>query len=83
LPLDDADRFDRAKPITQDGNVKVNSANVTTRRDAHVRAILGNGLFVLIVLGGSHDLSDGVRRFAKEQCEYIRVMSSRFHELSK
>jgi hypothetical protein len=48
-------------------------ANLAARHDAQVRAVLDNGPFALIVLGGAHDLSDSVRRLGGGHCEYIRV----------
>jgi hypothetical protein len=35
----------------------------------------------MIILGGSHDLSDNVRRLGR--CEYIRVTTRRFKEFSE
>ena len=39
------------------------------RRDAQVKGVLEKGAFGLIVLGGSHDLSDNVRRLGQGRCE--------------
>jgi hypothetical protein len=41
------------------------------RRDAQVKGVLEKGAFCLclIVLGGSHDLSDNVRRLGQGRCE--------------
>jgi hypothetical protein len=36
----------------------------------------------VIVLGGSHDLTDNVRGIVGEGCEYIRVMGHAFRQYS-
>jgi len=72
LPLEDADAFEQAKPITPEGEVKADTAKLKARRDAQVKAVLEKGAFGLIVLGGSHDLSDNVRRLGAGNCEYLR-----------
>lgn len=81
-PLDDADLLDRAKPITPSG-VKLDREKVAAREDAQVKAVMAKGGFGLIVLGGSHDLSDSVRRLGQGGCEYIRVTTRRFKEFSE
>ena len=53
------------------------------RRDAQVARVLKKRFFGLIVLGGSHDLSDNVRRLGQGRCEYIRVTTRRFKEFSE
>lgn len=81
-PLDDADLLDRAKPITPSG-VKLDTERVAAREDAQVKAVMAKGGFGLIVLGGSHDLSDSVRRLGQGRCEYIRVTTRRFKEFAE
>ena len=39
------------------------------RRNAQVEGVLEKGAFGLMVLGGSHDLSDDVRRLVQGRCE--------------
>jgi hypothetical protein len=82
LPQNDADLLDKAKPITPSG-VKLDREKVTAREDAQVKAVMDKSGFGLIVLGGSHDLSDSVRRLGQERCEYIRVTTRRFKEFSE
>lgn len=82
LPLDDADRLDMAKPVTPSG-VKIDREKVAAREDAQVKAVMDKGGIGLIVLGGSHDLSDSVRRLGQGRCEYIRVTTRRFKEFSE
>jgi hypothetical protein len=82
FPLDDADLLERAKPITPSG-VKLDRERVAAREDAQVKAVMAKGGFGLIVLGGSHDLSDSVRRLGQGRCEYIRVTTKRFKEFAE
>ena len=82
LPLDDADLLERAKPITPSG-VKLDRERVAAREDAQVKAVMAKGGFGLIVLGGSHDLSDSIRRLGQGRCEYIRVTTKRFKEFAE
>lgn len=74
LPLDDDDLLDRAKPVTPEGKLRFDMEKMMARHDAQVKAVLEKGLFRLIVLGGSHDLSDNVG---------WAVMRLRFISLSK
>lgn len=81
LPLDDANLLDRAKPITPSG-VKLDREKIAAREDAQVKAVMATGGFGLIVLGGSHDLSDSVRRLGEGRCEYIRVTTVTYRQFS-
>jgi hypothetical protein len=81
FPLDDAEILEQAKPITPVGKVKLDPAKLAARRDAIVKAATAKEPFALIVLGGSHDLTDSVRRVGGGRCEYIRVTTSRSREL--
>jgi hypothetical protein len=83
LPLDDADLLEEARPNTLEGQLKMDPAKLTARHDAQVKAVLGNGAFGLIVLGGPHDLSDSVRHLGQNSCEYIRVTTRRFLKFSE
>lgn len=70
-----------AKPITSSG-VKLDSEKLKARNDAQAKAVMTKGGFGLIVLGGSHDLSDSVRWLGEGKCAYIRMTTRRFKELS-
>jgi hypothetical protein len=83
LPLDDADLLASAKPVTPEGKIRLDPEKLKARRDAQVKGVLERGAFGLIVLGGSHDLSDNVRRLGQGRCEYIRVTTKRFKESSE
>ena len=61
----------------------IDPAKLAARRDAHVKAVLDKGAFGQIVLGGYHDLSDGVRRLGKGRCEYLRITTKRFKEFGE
>jgi hypothetical protein len=83
LPLDDAELLDRAKPVTPEGKVRLDPVKLKARQDAQVNAVMGKGSFGLIVLGGSHDLSESVQRLGQGKCEYIRVTTKRFKEFNE
>ena len=48
-----------------------------------MNAVLDKGVFGMIVVGGSHDLSDNVRWLGKGTCEYIQVTTRKFKEYSE
>jgi hypothetical protein len=82
LPLEDAELLDQAKPITPDGRVMFDADKLAARRDGIVKAATARGPFALIVLGGSHDLSDSVRRLGGGTCEYLRLTTSRVRQFA-
>jgi hypothetical protein len=79
LPLDDANLLDEAKPIDPAGRFRLDPAKLSARHDGQVQAALKDGVFALVVLGGAHDLTDNVRRYASGRCESVRV-TSRGHQ---
>jgi hypothetical protein len=50
----------KAKSVTPEGKVEAAPARLTARRDTKVSAVLAQGPFGLIVLGGAHDLAGSV-----------------------
>lgn len=82
LPLEDAEKLEQAKPITPSGEVKLDPVKVEARHDAQVRTAFADGPFAVVILGGSHDLSVSASRFTGGRCEYLRVTTTRFKELS-
>ena len=77
LPLEDSVLHAQADPINGD-ELKFDREKVREREDAQVKAVLAKGSFGLIVLGGSHDLSESIRRLGQDRCEYIWVTTKRF-----
>jgi hypothetical protein len=82
LPLDDAKLLDAAAPVLANGKVTFDAAKVAARRDAMVQWALAKDHAAVIVLGGSHDLTDNVRGIVGEGCEYIRVTGHAVREYS-
>ena len=82
LPLDDATLLDAAEPVVADGKVSIDPAKDAKRREAMVKLALANDSVAVIVLGGSHDLSDTLRAVIGECCEYIRVTVPAYLEFS-
>ena len=81
LPLEEAEALEKAKPVTPSGGVKLDPVRVEARHDAQVKHATAGGPVAVIVLGGAHDLSDAVRRFGGK-CEYLRMTTKRFGEVS-
>lgn len=81
LPLEDAEKLEQAKPVTPSGEVKLDPAKVKARNDAQVRMAFKHGPVAVVILGGAHDLKDSASRFTGG-CEYLRVTTRRFKELS-
>ena len=80
LPLENSVLHEQADPITG-GKISFDRDKVRAREDAQVKAVLDKGPFGLVILGGSHDLSDSVRRYPG--CEYIQVTTKRFKEFGE
>ncbi len=81
MPLENSVLYDNADPIT--GNkIRFDRDRVKAREDAQVKAVLDNGPFGLVILGGSHDLSESVSRLSHGRCEYIQVTTNRFREFA-
>jgi hypothetical protein len=82
FPLDDAELLDAAAPVLANGKVTFDAAKVAARRDAMIRRALATPRCAVIVLGGSHDLTENVLRIVGERCEYIRVTGHAYREYS-
>jgi len=82
LPPDDEKLLDAAKAVLTGGKLTVNAAKVAERREAMVQKALAKEPVAVIILGGSHDLTDAVRGVIGERCEYIRVTVPAYLEYS-
>jgi hypothetical protein len=80
LPLDDAALLEAARPVADGGKAEVGGPEQRAREDAVVREALARGPFVLVVLGGGHDLTESVRRVAGADCEDLRVAVKSYPE---
>jgi len=83
VPLDDAKFLAAANPVKADGTIKADPDAVAGRERAMVVLALQAGKVVVIVCGGSHDLTDAVQLRAGEDCEYIRVAGPAYERLSR
>jgi hypothetical protein len=72
LPLDDAALLEASRPIAAGGKANLGGPEQRAREDAMVRTALSHGPVALVILGGGHDLTGGVRRVAAD-AEYVRV----------
>ena len=78
LPLEDAQAFEKANPITKDGKIQFDEAADQRREDEMVKILLkGKGISV-IVLGGDHDLTDNLKRLKLGLVQYVRVRCKRY-----
>jgi hypothetical protein len=68
LPIDDAKRHQEAKMV-QGGEIAPNPEKIRKRREAIVKNVLDRGPVGVIIIGGSHDLTEQLPKDA----EYIRV----------
>jgi hypothetical protein len=68
LPLEDAKLLQEAKPV-KDGKIVMDTEKIRRRREAQVKNVFARGPVGVIVLGGSHDLTEQLPKDA----EYIRV----------
>jgi len=82
LPLEDRDAFEDDSPVRPDGRVGKDAAKTARRNDAQVQAILKEGGFAVVMLGGLHDLSESIKRVANGKLEYLRVTTNRYQELA-
>jgi hypothetical protein len=81
LPLDEDDTLDAANPITRGGGVRIDRAKTEARHDSQVRLAVASGRCSVLVLGGSHELSAGVRNLGRS-VEYVRVTTGRYREFA-
>jgi hypothetical protein len=82
MPLDDGDLLERAKPVARAGKMQLGPASREARRDVQVKAAMNSGACSFIILGGDHDLSEGVRRLGGGADEYVRVTTSSYKQVS-
>jgi hypothetical protein len=61
LPLDDARLLEEAKPIDPTGRFRLDPAKLSAGHGGQVRAALQGGAFALVILGGAHDLTQGLQ----------------------
>jgi hypothetical protein len=81
ISLDDDESLERAKPVTKDGKLQIENSNREARHDAQVKAAFASGPCSFIILDGSHDLSERVRRLGGGTTEYVRVTTRRYNEV--
>jgi hypothetical protein len=82
LPVEDAQLFEKANPLSKDGHIELKSETIEAREDAMVKKMLDGGPFAFVVLGGGHDLSDNIERLGSGSCEYLTVETGRYSQLS-
>jgi hypothetical protein len=83
LPLNDAKLLDEPKPIGPDGQDRLDPAKPIgpARRPGASRP--ERRRFPLVILGGSHDLTESRHRSAGAPCEYLRVTTECYQEFAE
>ena len=56
--------LDAAKPVTSEGQIQFDEKKLWARRDVIVGNLLKAGPCEVMILGGTHDLTENVREFA-------------------
>jgi hypothetical protein len=79
LPTETQKSLKENAPFDSQGNVKLDPIQIEKREDVIVGHLLKADLVVVVVLGGSHDLSNNI----PNDCEYIRVATKKYAELTK
>jgi len=82
LPIEERVPFEEAKPLQADGLIRKDATKLAARNDAQIRTILKQDRFAVVMLDGSHDLSESIKRVAKGKIEYLRVTTNRYQELA-
>ena len=71
LPLDEDASLQAANPV-KNGRIDPDAEKISARRDAMVRNATKQPL-VVIILGGSHDLTENADRLTEGRCAYVKV----------
>jgi len=79
LPAEEAEAYEAANPIKDGKFVFDEKANEARENSIVKRVLAGTARTQLLVLGGSHDLSDNV----PDDCEYIRVAVNAYRKASQ
>lgn len=83
LPLEYAEAFEAANPISKDGKIRFDEKAEEKREDEMLKILMkGKGIKV-IVLGGSHDLTGNMERMNLDSVRYARVSSMRYEKVVK
>jgi hypothetical protein len=78
LPLENAEAFESANPVSKDGKIRFDKGKEEKREEEMIKSLLkGQGMKV-IVLGGGHDLTDNIRQMKIESVQYIRLTTNRY-----
>ena len=81
LPLENAEAFESANPITKDGKIQFDEAADQRREDAMVKILQKEKGLSVILLGGDHDLSDNLKRMKLGSVRYVRVTTKQYERV--
>tara|TARA_R110002111_G_scaffold100976_6_gene156491 strand:+ start:51459 stop:52247 length:789 start_codon:yes stop_codon:yes gene_type:complete len=81
LPLENAEAFEAANPVGKDGKIRFDEKAEEKREDEMVKSLLkGQGIKV-IVLGGGHDLTNGLELMKMGSVLYVRVGTKQYERV--
>ena len=78
LPLEKAEALEDANPIGNDGKIRFDEKAEEKREDEMLKILLKGQGISIILLGGSHDLTDNMKRMKMDSVRYVRVSSNRY-----
>lgn len=78
VSLENEEAFLEANPMGKDGTVTFDSEADERREDAQIKNLLAGDRLTVVMLGGSHDLSDNIARLADGKCRYVSVTTRGF-----
>jgi hypothetical protein len=70
------------QPIDPAGRFRLDAAKLPAWHDGQLKAALKGGAFALVILGGSHDLTESLRGAYGRTCAYLRVSTERYREFA-
>lgn len=81
LPLENAEAFESANPITKDGKIRFDEMADQRREDEMVKILMKKKEISVIVLGGDHDLTDNLKRLKVGAVRYVRVTTKQYEKV--
>jgi hypothetical protein len=82
LPADHASAYQAADPVQKDGTPLFDDKKNADREDAIVRQLLKQKVAV-VILGGSHDLTDNADRVSGGMCEVVTVTTDAYRRIAE
>ena len=81
LPLENAEVFEAASPVSKDGKIRFDEAAEAKREDEMLKILMREQGIKVIVLGGGHDMTDNLKRMNLDSVRYARVGTKRYESV--